>query len=128
MSNMLEHAKRELDLIGEDEEVKDAILKIVEVFAGMGHSGASAEICIAMITALLNQENLTLLTDDPKEWYFHGEERWGSPGGIWQSTRNGQAFSTDGGKTYHLLSDGSVNGKWGHIVYTSKPHKKDKTD
>lgn len=105
MSNMVEHAKRELSMINEDPEFVEAYLKIVEIFAGMGHSGGSASIAIPTITALLEQQNLSPLTDNPEEWQFHDGTVW-PPDGIWQNKRNGEAFSKDGGKTYYVLSEG----------------------
>lgn len=105
MSNMVEHAKRELELLGEDQTTIDGYLKVIQAFADMGHSGGSASIAIPVINKLLEQRNLTPLTNNPKEWFFHGEEM-SPPNGVWQNVRNSEAFSHDGGKTYYLLSDG----------------------
>lgn len=116
MSNLIDHAKRELAMINEDPEYVEAYLKIVEIFAGMGHSGGSASVAIPTITALLSQENLMPLTDNPDEWMFHDEDLW-PPDGVWQNIRNGQAFSHDGGKTYWLISD---RDKGNDIVHTSR--------
>lgn len=126
MSNIIDHAKRELDMINEEPDVVDAYLKIVETFAGMGHSGGSAFVAIPVITALLSLENLSPLTNNPSEWRFHDAETWGDPDGlgIWQNVRNGEAFSKDNGKTYWLLSeDGRFGGEktmhiarsWDHL-------------
>lgn len=116
MSNLVDHAKRELALINEDPEFKEAYLKICEIFASMGHSGGSASVAIPVITALLSQENLSPLTDNPAEWEFHGPEIW-PPDGIWQNNRYGQAFSHDRGKTFWLLSD---KDKGDDTVHTSR--------
>lgn len=72
--------------------------------------GGSASVAIPTINELLQFKNLAPLTDNSDEWLYHGEERWGAPGGIWQNCRNSEAFSTDGGKTYYLVSevDGAV--------------------
>lgn len=105
MSNLVDHARRELELLGEtDPWIINGITNVVQAFADMGHSGGSASIAIPMINVLLNQENLTPLTNDPSEWEFHNAEMW-PPTGIWQNRRNSQAFSNDGGKTYWLISD-----------------------
>lgn len=109
MSNLVEHAKRELEHVGEDEDFKQKIINMVQIFSEMGHSGASAVFAIAMLTQLLEFKNLTPLTDDSEEWVFHGAETWGAPDGVWQNKRNGEAFSNDGGKTYYLLSEGAHN-------------------
>lgn len=105
ISNLVVHAKRELTLLGEDEDTTEGVVKLVQCFADMGHSGGSAPYVIHMITDLLNYQNLTPLTDDPDEWVHHTSEVWGAEGGVWQNKRNGSAFSHDGGKTYYLLGD-----------------------
>jgi hypothetical protein len=110
MSNLVEHAKRELALIGgEDDEMQQLmnknIIEMVEVFSKAGHSGFSAEHAIQTLEKLLRFENLTPLTDDPDEWNHVHETVWGAPNGVWQNRRNSEAFSEDGGKTYYLLSE-----------------------
>lgn len=95
MSNLIEHARRELKLLGEKPGVVEGYLKIVQAFDEMGHFGGSVSISIPKIVKLLNLENLSDLTSDPEEW----EERENS---LWQSKRNPAAFSYDGGKNYWL--------------------------
>lgn len=104
-SNLMIHARRELELLGEEPEIVDGYLKMIQIFVDMGHSGGSASIFIPTLNRLLWFKNLTPLTDDPDEWVHHTEEVWGEPGGVWQNVRNGEAFSDDGGKTYTLLSE-----------------------
>lgn len=104
-SNMIRHAARELQLLGEEPTVVLGYLKMIQIFADMGHSGGSASVFIPTIVRLLEQRNLMPLTDDPEEWMHHTSEVWGEPGGVWQNVRNGEAFSDDGGKTYTLLSE-----------------------
>lgn len=121
-SNLVDHAKRELDLVGEQKSVVEAYLKIVRIFADMGHSGSSAMFAIPVIEHLLAMKPLSALTNDPEDWIHVGEDIWGEKGGIYQNRRNGEAFSKDGGKTYYLLSDNSnakIQTKW----YTAKEHK-----
>lgn len=107
MSNLVEHAKRELELIGEEPETIEGYLNVIQAFANMGHSGGSASIAIPVIHELLQFKNLSELTDDPKEWIHHSPEVFGEEQGVWQSARNPEAFSNDGGKTYYLLSEGA---------------------
>lgn len=104
-SSLVDHARRELELINEEPSVIAGYLKIVQAFADMGHSGGSAAVAIPVINALLRFKNLKPLTDDPNEWAHHDEDVWGQDGGIWQNKRNSEAFSQDGGKTYYLLSE-----------------------
>lgn len=107
MSNLVEHAKRELTLIDNDEEFNNSIIKAVEGFASYGHSGGSAGAGIHILYDLLNFKNLSPLTDDLKEWIQHTEDVVGVEGGVWQSRRNSEAFSNDRGKNYYLLSEGA---------------------
>jgi hypothetical protein len=114
-SNMGDHAKRELELAGMfDDEVDEseaagswnklvaeAVVELVELMGGQGHSGASAEMTRELFTRLSNFEALTELTDSPDEWRdvseYCGEHI------MWQNTRASASFSTDEGKTYYNL-------------------------
>ena len=109
MSNLVNHAKRELELIGEDEETIKGLLKVVRAFASMGHSGGSAAVGAAQLARLLAFENLAPLTDNPAEWMLHEPEVWSLP--LWQNRRNSAAFSNDGGRTYWLVSDSPEGGR-----------------
>jgi hypothetical protein len=105
--SLLEHARRELELIGEEPETIEGYLKVIQAFADMGHSGGSAMCAIPVINQLLQYKSLSELTEDPNEWMYIGTEVWGDAEGqgIWQSKRNPEAFSNDGGKNYYLLSE-----------------------
>lgn len=121
MSKLVEHAKRELELVGEEPETIEGYLKVVQAFADMGHSGGSASVAVPVINELLQFKNLRPLTDDPKEWHCHTAEDYGVNEDLWQNIRNGAAFSHDGGKTYYLVSDGA-NTNNRKPMYTSVPH------
>jgi hypothetical protein len=113
MSNLVDHARRELELISEDEEAISGYLRVVQAFADMGHSGSSAAIATPVINRLLQFKNISPLTEDPSEWFYHGPETWGSAdgSGIWQNTRDPACFSTDGGKTYYRVDE---QPRWWH--------------
>lgn len=98
MSNLVEHAKRELARLDNDEEFNQTIINAVTAFAEYGHSGGSASYAIPILNDLLQFKALTPLTNDPSEWNEVGE-------GVWQSSRNSEAFSTDEGKSYYLVSE-----------------------
>jgi hypothetical protein len=104
--NLVEHARRELELSGdlaEQPEYAESILAAVAGFASYdGHSGASALAAVEQLGKLLRFEALSPLTDSPAEW-VHVAEQSGFP--LWQSRRNSQAFSTDSGKSYYLLEE-----------------------
>jgi len=99
-SSLVAHARRELSTIGEDQDFSDSIIAAIKGFETYGHSGGSHTVGVAVLVSLLNHENLSALTDDPAEWLDHGNNTW-------QNTRNGEAFSHDGGKTFYLLSEGA---------------------
>lgn len=103
--SLVEHAKCELALAGNDEDFNNSIIKAVEAFSEYGHSGGSASVAIPMLYDLLQFKNLTPLTNDPNEWNHIEEAVAGVSGGTWQSRRNPAAFSDDGGKTYYILSE-----------------------
>lgn len=98
--SLVEHAKRELALLNNDDAFNDSLIKAVEGFVTYGHSGSSASVGIGMLNALLNFKNLTPLTDNPDEWMTVGPESW-------QNCRNPEAFSNDGGKHHYFLSEGA---------------------
>lgn len=105
MSNLVEHARRELDLCGqtaEDPGYAASIVAAVAAFASCGHSGGSAMCAIEQLSTLLRFGNLSPLTANPEEWFDHSEES-GVP--LWQNRRNSAAFSEDGGETYYLVDE-----------------------
>lgn len=108
-SNLVAHARRELTIIGEDQDTIDGLLKVVKAFADMGHSGTSAHFASLYLDKLLRYQPLSDLTDNPDEWIDRHAEGM-SAGPCWQSVRNPEAFSTDGGKTYTLLSEREASG------------------
>ncbi|MER7331677.1 MULTISPECIES: hypothetical protein [unclassified Micromonospora] len=117
--SLVEHAKRELELCGqfaEDPAYAQSLVAAVAAFASYGHSGGSAGIAIHQLTTLLQYGNLAPLTDAPDEW-MHVTD---ADGGLWQNRRNSEAFSTDGGKTYYLLSERTGDKK---VMHRSKPAK-----
>jgi hypothetical protein len=99
-SNLVRHAKKELDLLGCEDEDIEYMLKIVQAFSDVGPSGSQASWMIGILVKLLCFENLTDLTNDPSEWIDVDPN-------VWQSTRRADAFSNNGGKTYYLTSEGA---------------------
>lgn len=119
MSNLVDHARSELALIGEDEWLTNGLCKVIAAFAEMGHSGFSAAHSTAVLEKLLRFQPLSPLTDDPAEWEDRSEMS-GYP--IWQNVRNSRAMSKDGGKTYTLVDEEPQTSDSGQPVYTSQ-HK-----
>ena len=85
----------------------NAVMELIDMFVSQDHSGYSASLTLDLFTKLANFEALTPLTNDPAEWCDHG--------GLWQSRRNSECFSKDGGVTYYKLSTGH------ETIYTSDP-------
>lgn len=111
MSNLVDHARRELELIGEESWIADNIVEMVKIFSSAGHSGSSAEVTRDILHRLLGYEALTDLTDDPDEWERLPPEQWPVEGEtIWQNNRDSRAFSHDGGKTYWMLHERGYGG------------------
>lgn len=108
-SNLVAHARRELRIIGEDRDTVEGLCRVIQAFADMGHSGSSAHFATLYLDKLLRYQPLSDLTDDPTEWIDrHAEGMTTRP--LWQSKRNPEAMSTDGGKTYYLLSEQEAAG------------------
>lgn len=101
--SLVEHAKRELDLCGqstEDPAYAASIVAAVAAFTSYGHSGGSASVAVEQLYRLLQFENLSPLTSDPKEWIDRSKES-GYP--FWQNRRNPKAFSRNGGGDWYFL-------------------------
>lgn len=110
--SLVEHAERELRLAGyykEDNDyggmIPEAVLAIVKVFAEQGHSGGSAWLVRNLLNRLLNYKTLTPPTNAPDEWMDVAEYSSPDRPAIWQSRRQPDLFSNDGGKTYYSLDD-----------------------
>lgn len=113
-SNLVQHARRELSLIGEDVDVINWYVRVIREYANFGHSGGSAWATTAVLEELLRFRPLTELTDDPEEWQHIAEEMAGQPN-LWQNRRDGRMFSSDGGLTYTSVDDP----RDAQVVYTS---------
>lgn len=124
-SNLVAHARRELRILGEDRWVTNGLCRVVQAFADMGHSGGSAPHAITYLERLLKYQPLSDLTDDPSEWIDrHAEGLFPTP--FWQSKRNPEAMSTDGGATYYLLSEQTASGDIATTpLHQSKPAPRD---
>lgn len=97
-SKLVAHARRELEIINEDETFAEHYLEIIRLFAAQGHSGDSSIVFIPTLQKLLNFENLGPISNDPIEWNEVGN-------GMWQNTRNSKFFSEDGGKSFYDVDD-----------------------
>lgn len=106
MSEWAEHARHELERIGEEPYIIDWFVAVIEKFAELEHTGSTAEICIYRLNLLLQFKALSPLTSDPIEWQDRSDIS-GYP--VWQSARDSEAFSEDGGQTYYLTTEQVAN-------------------
>jgi hypothetical protein len=121
---LVEHARRELTLTGEDPDVVDWFCRVVTEFASFGHSGGSAAATIPVLNELLRYRALTPLTDSPDEWVDRSEQS-GYP--LWQNVRDSRAMSENGGKTYWLVEDDADSGDGITPVYRSESRTEPKS-
>lgn len=112
-SNLIRHARAELNRIGEDPEVIDWYVRVINEYRSFGHSGGSHMAVLPVLTNLLDFKPLTPITNDPDEWHYHGPDMWDGKNGIWQNKRDSRMFSDDGGKTYRNVNENK------EILYTS---------
>lgn len=104
-SNLELHAERELRAAGLFDKDSDyggmmgeAVLRLIRTHAAEGHSGLSHSWALDLFTRLANFQVLTPLTNDPAEWMEVGPK-------LWQSKRQSDAFSEDGGATWYSVDD-----------------------
>ena len=98
LSDLSKHAIGELSLIKEDPKIILWYVSVIEAFNIMQLPPEASDHCVATLTQLLRYGNLAPLTDEPKEWIQIGDD-------LWQSIRNRDAFSNNGGLTYKLYSE-----------------------
>jgi hypothetical protein len=97
MSNLVDHAKRELKLIGAFDKDKDfyggmtgkAVMQLVRLFAKQGHSGMSASLVRSLFDKVARYEPISPLTGEDDEW---NEIR----SGLLQNKRCSRVFKRDG--------------------------------
>lgn len=114
MGTMVEHARRELDRLGEEPSFAACLVATVGAFASFGHSGGSQVEAVRLLVDLLNLRALTPLTADPAEWIDRSQIS-GVP--MWQNERDSRAFSEDRGRTFTLVDND--DGVSGDAVYAS---------
>lgn len=122
MTELIEHAIRELKLCGqydEDPHYSKSIIAAVAAFTSYPHSGGSASVAKEQLMRLLDHENIAPLTNNPAEWEDVSDK---SSQPWWQNKRNSKAMSHDGGLTYWLVggSEVSIDGKVEREMFTSE--------
>jgi len=105
-SNLLQHARRELQILGYDLDQKEEdpnkwivenVLELLTVFAKQGHSGSSAPYCIDVFATLANFRPLTPLQGTDDEWVSTY-----STDGTLQNKRCSHIFKSKNGVAYNI--------------------------
>jgi len=127
MSNLIDHAKRELQAAGynldsqEDGPNKwicENLLELLEVFSKQGHSGFSALYCIDAFKRLASFEPLGPLTGEDSEWVKVQDD-------LWQNIRASHVFKGQDGVAYDI--DGRIFREPDGCCYTSSESRKNIT-
>jgi hypothetical protein len=127
LSNLIDFAKKELDIVGmkeDDSEIsnramREHILKMVEVFSDEGHSGFSANYAVAILQKLLKFEPLSPLTGEDSEWNLISKKE-----NLYQNKRCSYVFR-ENGKAYDI--NGKVFVQENGSAYTSRDSRIDVT-
>lgn len=102
MSNLIEHAKREIAIAGWDKPETDDmqkrivahVMKLLQIFSDEGHSGSSAPYAMTLFSTLAKFEPITPLTGD--------ESEWGTQASPNQNNRCGRVFREADGTAYDI--------------------------
>lgn len=124
MSNLMNWAKRELELLNKNEDemqtlMNQNILEILEKFCDQGHSGFSASYLIAAVTRLMKWLPLSPLTGEDDEWNEcsrDGVEQNKRCSAVFRHNKDnstahyieGKIFSDNGGITWFTSKDSHV--------------------
>ena len=98
LSAMYKHAIVELSLIKEEPKIVLWYVYILEAYNAMNLTEEASDHCLQTLNRLIRYENLAPLTNEPMEWVKVADD-------LWQSIRNYDAFSNNGGETYKLYSE-----------------------
>jgi hypothetical protein len=98
LSAMSKHAIVELSLIKEEPKIMLWYVSVLEAYNIMQLTEEASDHCLETLTRLIRYENLAPLTDEPLEWVKVADS-------MWQSIRNYDAYSNNGGKTFKLHSE-----------------------
>lgn len=113
MSNLVEYAESEMDLIGlTDADEYNAMMRkhivgMVELFSDEGHSGFSAPYAINILKKVLMFKPLSPLTGEDDEWT---DVRDYGPEPHYQNKRLSSVFKDANGDVYNI--DGKVFWEW----------------
>ena len=117
MSNMVDFAEREMDIIGLTEDgdmngmMRKHILHMVKEFAYEGHSGFSAPYALSILQKVLAYKPLSPLTGEDSEWNDVGSQGRDHRSDLYQNKRYSAVFKEGkDGEAYDI--DGKVFWDW----------------
>lgn len=101
MSNLVEHAKREFEVLGwpgsddMQRHICDNIIELLQTFADQGHSGTSANYVLKYFEKLARFDAISPLTGEDEEWFecFPGQ---------YQNRRDSSVFKDQDGRAYWI--------------------------
>lgn len=111
-SNMIAHARMELELAGWFKEDPDglqtdwwaeSLIAAVAEITHYGHSGGTIGFAVGMIEELIFFHPLSPITNNPDEWQNVTEYTDGTE--MWQNRRDCRLFSHDEGQTWYSIED-----------------------
>ena len=108
--NLVEHAERELTLMGytEDSEegpnkwMRESLLDLIKLFSAQGHSGGTAPYCLGLFQKLAAREPLTPLTGEDSEW--EDVSHVGDPSVQYQNKRCSRVLKGPDGIAFDVMS------------------------
>lgn len=118
VSQLIKHARRELDMAGLKGEQRKLVMDLVAVFNRQYQDKKASPGTVTIFSQLATFKPLSPLTDDPNEWMSVSKD-FDRP--MWQSERYPAAFSEDGGKTWWDASDPNT-------IHRSKPQEEVKNE
>lgn len=102
MSDLVDYARRELQLAGESRRVCAAVEAAVSFLARHGGGPKETVRLADLVVQLVSRRPLSAISRDPADW-----QDMSAVAGVrlWQSTRDPRVFSTDAGATYTFEDD-----------------------
>ena len=118
MSNLVEHAKKEFEILGwpgdceMQKMICDNVIELLTVFSNQGHSGSTAPYALNLFKKLSMFNTIAPLTGDDDEWLDVDGE------GLLQNRRDGTVFKDKNGEVYWI--DGKIFRDRDGCTFTSK--------
>lgn len=100
MSNLVEHAKKEFEVLGwpgdceMQQMVCDNVIELLEAFAEQGHSGSSAHYVLNIFEKLARFNPISPLTGEDSEWVEYADNQFQNnrDSEIFKDGKEGQAY------------------------------------